>query len=515
MKTLSITQKYQFTKPFSKQDKTRGDDYSTPDESEDEVEAQLQEEKQVESPLVELATIETIDTETGPSQEVPQETTEQNPPQEITDAEPGPSQPVIQAPSVRRPPHLSTLTWLHENYEQSNQPLSNPPTRGNTPPTPPTPPTSPPNPGPLAINGPMAARPLTLGKVDLFEGDRRKFKNWFEDNEAFLDLNGALYTDDKAKIIYFNSQIGDGEAGAWKAAWRQKQRYPTGHLLEGEINYGTLRDYKTLLKASFEAESRADEALFRLNTLQQGKRSVEELNNEFRLLLQQSGLNLVDNEVALINMYKRALHPRLEERIAVLDQVPATYLLWMEKAAQFDRKHRQNQVFLGRAPQKPLYAPAKNDLFRAFTRSVPYATSHTPDPMAMDVDAVKLAALKLEERNKLMRQGLCFYCKEKGHLVFDCPTAPKRPNGQPSRPKNSFTPNTNTYTNGYTSNGRTSNTTAGSSNSTPAQKFRTMNAKQKFAHIRQLTASLTEEEREELTKMADEEGLIEEKKKDF
>jgi Zinc knuckle len=26
-----------------------------------------------------------------------------------------------------------------------------------------------------------------------------------------------------------------------------------------------------------------------------------------------------------------------------------------------------------------------------------------------------------EQREKLRKEGLCFYCKEKGHLAFDCP----------------------------------------------------------------------------------------------
>ena len=51
---------------------------------------------------------------------------------------------------------------------------------------------------------------------------------------------------------------------------------------------------------------------------------------------------------------------------------------------------------------------------------------HTPttaptNPNTMDISAVN-ARLSNVERERLMRHGLCFRCKEHGHLARDCPT---------------------------------------------------------------------------------------------
>ena len=42
------------------------------------------------------------------------------------------------------------------------------------------------------------------------------------------------------------------------------------------------------------------------------------------------------------------------------------------------------------------------------------------DPNAMNVDV-----MSIEERNELMKKGVCFRCKKTGHLSKDCPTRNK------------------------------------------------------------------------------------------
>jgi hypothetical protein len=45
------------------------------------------------------------------------------------------------------------------------------------------------------------------------------------------------------------------------------------------------------------------------------------------------------------------------------------------------------------------------------------------DPNAMDVDviATTLNAMNIKEREKFMREGLCFHCRKPGHISRDCP----------------------------------------------------------------------------------------------
>jgi hypothetical protein len=48
----------------------------------------------------------------------------------------------------------------------------------------------------------------------------------------------------------------------------------------------------------------------------------------------------------------------------------------------------------------------------------------------IEVDAAKTQRLSLEEHNKLIKVGKCFYCKKEGHLFHKCPTRPKDGKGK-------------------------------------------------------------------------------------
>ena len=86
----------------------------------------------------------------------------------------------------------------------------------------------------------------------------------------------------------------------------------------------------------------------------------------------------------------------------------------------------------------------------------------------MDVDA-----LNVEKRNEMMKKGLCFRCEKPRHLSRDCP------------------------------NNAASTSTAPPSYSPPKK----MGGKELYTHIRSLTALMSQEEKDEFYKEAEEEGF--------
>ena len=104
----------------------------------------------------------------------------------------------------------------------------------------------------------------------------------------------------------------------------------------------------------------------------------------------------------------------------------------------------------------------------------------------MDVDVIHTAlnAMTTEERDKFMKEGLCFRCRKPGHISKDCPEKGK------------------------------SNTSSSSSSTPPVYSPkptafvpRKMNAKELTAHIRALTAFLDDKEKEEFLEEADKQGF--------
>ena len=45
----------------------------------------------------------------------------------------------------------------------------------------------------------------------------------------------------------------------------------------------------------------------------------------------------------------------------------------------------------------------------------------------MDINVVRLTKLTPEERRKCAKEGLCFCCRKKGHMVSECPDMTKSP----------------------------------------------------------------------------------------
>ena len=96
----------------------------------------------------------------------------------------------------------------------------------------------------------------------------------------------------------------------------------------------------------------------------------------------------------------------------------------------------------------------------------------------MDVDVVTttINAMTAEEREKFLKEGLCFRCRKPGHISRDCPM--KKGNAQiPARPTTSTTP--------------------------PKKLV----GSELIAHIRSLTANLDKEEMQKFLDLAEETGF--------
>ena len=43
------------------------------------------------------------------------------------------------------------------------------------------------------------------------------------------------------------------------------------------------------------------------------------------------------------------------------------------------------------------------------------------DPFAMDVDAIRVNTMNKDKKDRLWKEGRCFFCEKQGHLSWQCP----------------------------------------------------------------------------------------------
>jgi len=137
-------------------------------------------------------------------------------------------------------------------------------------------------------------------------------------------------------------------------------------------------------------------AIDKLTKLKQGNRLLEDFWLEFVTWKELSGYN----EVALVGLFKKGIHPALAQKLVEIGQLRNSDLLdeWYEKALSFERSRRDAiEEFGGRKMVESSGDAKKKPVLDVLRR----------DPNAMDVD----------RRRELRR---CYNCGETGHLAARC-----------------------------------------------------------------------------------------------
>jgi hypothetical protein len=121
------------------------------------------------------------------------------------------------------------------------------------------------------------------------------------------------------------------------------------------------------------------------------------------------------DNVYLLRKYREGLSKPLHDKVISTYPSPETIEDWKERAMNLDRAWR-----------KTLKKNVK-------TESRPYVPYKKPepkrDPNAMDIDQ-----MSIEQQQKLMKEGACFLCHEKGHRARECPKKGRTPAGEQKKP---------------------------------------------------------------------------------
>ncbi|GBE87281.1 hypothetical protein SCP_1005280 [Sparassis crispa] len=249
----------------------------------------------------------------------------------------------------------------------------------------------------------VSQKELGFRKPEIFNGsDHSKLREFINQCKNYMAGNSHVYQEDNQKIAFVLSHMQGGTAGSWAQSFIE-----TELTNDDFLSYGSWRDFIASVNKAFGDENIEETARTLLRNIKQGTRTADDYIAEFRSLESKAKLEDAGN----IEYFKWGLNDPLRQRIYGMESMPKTLDKWYEYTSRFDNQWRSAQIF----------KRGTTTTTRGKGRSVhrPYYSASAKDPNAMDVDRVSISRLSPDERQKRMKEGLCFLCGKKGHIAND------------------------------------------------------------------------------------------------
>ena len=253
-----------------------------------------------------------------------------------------------------------------------------------------------------------------LPDIPKFAGKREELQPWID--QLWLKIgDDTQYPTDQDRLRYAFSRL-EGPA------FDQARQYRTGT----RINLANVEALVTILERAFDDPDREGTARRALLTLRQDNEEFSVYHAKFSAHVPYAGLN----DQALLAAMKEGVSPRIRDRMIGIRPRPATLNDYVELARDIDSDLRAERE------RKSHSAPATTTTTSRAPRTAPRTTTTTTttatgtEPGPMDLSRTRGAGgypkLSQQERERRLRQGLCFRCGGHGHLSTACPSKANR-----------------------------------------------------------------------------------------
>src|SRR5260221_13329203 len=189
---------------------------------------------------------------------------------------------------------------------------------------------SPPPPQPSTAPTPTL-KPPKVATPSPFSGAQGDLDCFKVECSLYLSMRHSEFPDEHSNVLFILSYMKGGTTGPWATQRINSILYPS------EAEEVTWAGFVLELNEMFADPNRQATARRKLATLHQGDSSVEELIREFEIHGPISGLG----DVGLVDCFKQAIHPQLQESIYCLEPMPTTWLEWKCKASLLDNQWRR------------------------------------------------------------------------------------------------------------------------------------------------------------------------------
>lgn len=205
------------------------------------------------------------------------------------------------------------------------------------------------------------------------------------------------YLDDKSKILFILSYMEDGLAGVWA------QSYMDDHTVDDRLEVGIYTDFINKLDEAFLDPNLIANAEAKLETIRQGGRTAQEFFIEFDGLRKDVQCETEWRDKDLIVHLMRALNPGLRRKLRLAKLCcaiwPETYEDYKKTALQLDALYWESRIA----------NEARRDSGKGTAREGSSVGDREDIPDGGNMDLAKMR-----------RRGLCFRCREHGHLARNC-----------------------------------------------------------------------------------------------
>jgi hypothetical protein len=244
-----------------------------------------------------------------------------------------------------------------------------------------------------------------IKEPDVYRGERHKLRGWLAQLHVYFKAVGWTEGHDDEKILYAISLLRD-DAGKWVTPYAEDRIASTW---ENWIAFATE------LRSQFGVIDAKGEARITLKNMKQGRRSMTEYWNEFRLVASETEL---DDSTAGEWLLGGMIADLQNAWGASSDKYTSTEALanWaIEKETKLATvRHTQGH--------KTATTPRTNEIPRNPNGTYqPRTTTQGGD--AMDLDATRKQPrlnISREEFQRRMREQLCLRCGKAGHRIADC-----------------------------------------------------------------------------------------------
>lgn len=235
-----------------------------------------------------------------------------------------------------------------------------------------------------------------------FDGEKENFRSWWLKMRVYIQLKPKTYTNDESKVFCVLSYMEGGLADDWSELRRSQ------YLDENKCP--TWKAFQTEIVEAFTEEMVKEKAITAMLTTKQGTKIIDKHNADWALFSAKAELT---DEIIKIQYYKNSIAAPIRRRIEEIDRDrrPATEKAWMKKASELDNDWRAYQAESrgftnNKKAERTTTDPQKPS-------STPCFTTTTNMPPARN------NKMTVEERQKCITQGLCFRCKQQGHMASD------------------------------------------------------------------------------------------------